>query len=137
MKFRLAGLDDWRRFAAHVKGLPWVRDGKAVRYLITVEEMRPTRNQAQNAYMWAMLNDISKQSADLLGRHYSAEVLHEYCKARFLGLDVVSINGDSRPSVRTTTKLSVREFSDYCDAIAAWAVSELGVTLNERGGEAA
>lgn len=82
-----------------------------------------------------MLSDISRQSADLLGRHYSADTLHEYCKARFLGLDVVNVKGDCRPISKSTTKLTVREMIDYCDQISAWAIDELGVELtHERAG---
>lgn len=50
MRFRLTGREDWQRLRDYVAGLPWVRDGKAVRYLVTVEEMRPGRSHQANAH---------------------------------------------------------------------------------------
>jgi len=65
------------------------------------------------------------------GQRYSAESFHIYYKTRFLGADDVTLpNGKTLTIPRSTADLSVDEFSDFFDRVAADA-AERGVYLEE------
>ncbi len=130
MKFRLAGLDDWRRFAAHVKGLPWVRDGKGIVYRVTVEEWRPTRSQQANARWWALMTAISQQAPAYMGGEYHhPEVWHEYLVRRFAGVEAGPYGHGVR--VRTSTMRSAA-FLELMAEVEAWAHQEFDGFTFER-----
>src|SRR5690606_24825370 len=90
-------------------------------YLVTIEQNRRTRSLAQNARYWVILTFIASQVKPN-GQEYSPEVWHEYFKAKFLGKDTYLIDGDAILVPRSTTKLKVVEFIDYCTQVEAWAV---------------
>ena len=101
------------------------REGKAVE----VKIVRPvdTRSQRQNRYYWgAVLTTIAESTGN------STEDLHEHFKAVFLPRRFVVLNGKETEVAKTTTKLSTDEFSKYLEQLAAFAASELGITLPDR-----
>lgn len=100
-----------------------------VSYRVVVEENKPGRSHEQNARYWAILTEIAEQVRPE-GRQYSPETWHEWAKANFLGKNTIIIDGVPTLIARSTTKLKVKEFSDYCTQIEAWA-TEHGVRLYE------
>jgi len=90
-----------------------------------VEIKDATRSLDQNARYWSkgVLYQISQQ-AKIHGRRFDSEVWHEYFKKMFLG--VVELP-DGSVVGKSSTKLTVKEFSDFCTQVEAFAVQELGV----------
>lgn len=98
------------------------RNGKAVELKLA----RPvdTRSQRQNRFYWGV---VLTTIADATGN--TTEDLHEHFKAVFLPRRFVTLAGKETEVAKTTTKLSTDEFSKYLQQIAAFAASELGITL--------
>lgn len=108
---------------------------------IVVDEYKPPRKADQNALMWAgPLRDIAEQ-AWLEGRKYSAESWHELLKQELLPEEfdpvlcrdgyqkwTITPKGD-RALVGTTTKLTVKGFAQYLEAVYAFGAS-LGVNFH-------
>lgn len=101
--------------------------GKPVHLTIRVKRNR--RSDDQLRWYWG-------QILHLLSEHtgYEPEELHDYCKARFIPkrLAICDGNGvviDDRVVGGSTGKLSTSEMADYCEAIRAFAASELGVVI--------
>ena len=84
------------------------------------------RSNSQNAYLWGV---IYKHIGEYTG--HSSEEVHEFCKARFLPRSFVVIGGVEMPSIKSTTQLTVPEFSEYVDRVTAFA-GELGIELPVR-----
>jgi hypothetical protein len=93
---------------------------------VTVQEHKAKRTDSQNRLYWQRLNDIAAQ-AWVGGKQFSAEAWHEFYKAKLIGLEEVP---DGRRFGISTTSLSVSEFSDYMERIAAHAATELGIEVS-------
>lgn len=90
---------------------------------------KDTRSHEQNARYWAILTEISEQLTPE-GRAHSPETWHEYFKAKFIGKDVLLVDGEPFLVAKTSTKLKVAEFGDYMTQVEAWGV-EHGVKFTE------
>lgn len=90
-------------------------------YEIVVREYKSKRNSAQNKLLWATYNEI----ADLTGK--SADAWHWWFKCNLIGYDEVEVNGEVTKLPHSTTRLDVKEFSDYVTRVQAWAAENLGV----------
>lgn len=93
------------------------KDGTRVE--VTVRKYRRTRTLEQNRYYWGVVIYIL---ADFFG--YSKEEMHEAMKWKFLKQVDMPIE-----TVRSTTDLSTKEFSDYIENIVRWASSEYQVVI--------
>ena len=92
-----------------------------------LEVKRRKRTSAQNRRYWG--NGVLKQIADqaaVNGRLYSAETWHEQFKRQFIGVEELP---DGSVIGKSSTKLTTTEFCDFCDAVEAYACTELGVTF--------
>ena len=101
----------------------WLSDG---RQLVLTCKLR-TRTTKQNKRYWSrgVLAQIAEQAV-VGGRQFSAEIWHEQFKRQFIGVEELpngSVIGKS------STKLTTTEFCDFCDAVEAYACTELGVTF--------
>ena len=94
----------------------------------TLVPHKSTRSLEQNARYWSLLTEISEQLKPD-GKQYSPETWHEYMKARFIGKDVVTIDGDITLVAKTSTTLKTTEFADYLTCVEAWGV-EHGVKFS-------
>jgi hypothetical protein len=108
---------------------------------IVVREEIKTRKPDQNALMWVgPLADIAEQGY-VDGKHYAAEVLHEYFKREFLPEEfdaeqckegfrkwAYTPKGE-RVLVGSTTQLTIRGFANYLCQIEAFGAS-LGVRFS-------
>lgn len=92
---------------------------------ITVKEHGATRSNSQNRLYWQRLNEIHEQ-AWIKGKRFSAEAWHEFFKTKFIGFEETP---DDKQFGISTTTLSVSEFHDYMESVAAYAANELGVNL--------
>ena len=92
-------------------------------YELVVRIHKDRRSKPQNSRYWAILGIIASDTG------HSTEELHEHLKREFLGFEVVSIMGKEYERVRSTTRLDVKAFAEYCARVEAWAAVELGGQL--------
>lgn len=100
------------------------------------------RSGQQNRYYWGV---IIKAFADYLyedgtadSKLEAAEIAHEYLKRRFNSMAVSMINKETGEEkierlVKSTTKLSTKEFCDYVDRCRNWLKETLGITTMDPG----
>ena len=88
---------------------------------VNIRAFKSRRNSAQNRLYWQILNEI----ADAMGKN--AEVLHEYCKRKWIGCDEQEVGGETVKVGLSTTTLDVGEFSDYVTKVQHWAAEEFGI----------
>ncbi len=111
--------------AINAQLFPFLRDvlqGGAT-WVLTVT--RKKRSPAQNRRYWGrgVLAQIAEQAA-VNGKLYPADVWHEQFKRQFIGV-IELPNGQLIG--KSSTKLTTKEFCDFCDEVEAWAATELGV----------
>jgi hypothetical protein len=105
--------------------------------VVRIEPEEKKRSAQQNKYLWGVVyktivdNDpgyFVNDAVDALrktARLSTAEVVHEFCKARFLpSADLPGLQITVAPS---TAKLPRKEFQDYVESIRRWAADELQV----------
>ena len=99
------------------------------RWVLTVAPRK--RTKAQNRRYWGkgVLAQIAEQAV-VDGRLYSADAWHEHFKRQILGCDELP---HGQIIGKSSSTLTTAEFSEFCTAVEAYAVSELGVTFYELG----
>lgn len=113
-------------------------DGDAI-LVVRIEPEEKKRTLRQNKYLWGVVyktivdNDpgyFVNDAVDALrktARLSTAEVVHEFCKARFLpSADLPGLQITVAPS---TAKLPRKEFQEYVESIRRWAADELQVFI--------
>jgi hypothetical protein len=127
-EFTLRNGSVWNLLVAFVKAnAPGCADkGQPLRVIVTAEERK--RNEVQNRFYWgAVLRDISAQ-AWVDGKQFDKDTWHEYFARLYGVLDEVTLpDGEIVTLRKSTTKMSVGEFSTYLNAIQAYAAGTLGV----------
>lgn len=127
-EFTLRNGSVWNLLVAFVKAnAPGCADkGQPLRVIVTAEERK--RNEVQNRFYWgAVLRDISSQ-AWVDGKQFDKDTWHEYFARLYGVLDEVTLpDGEIVTLRKSTTKMSVGEFSTYLNAIQAYAAGTLGV----------
>lgn len=100
---------------------------------MVIQFKEPKRSLEQNAKLWAMLGDVSKQ-ANHNGERYSPEVW----KALFMSacgyeLQMMrGLNGEPVPMGVSSSSLSVSKMSELIEFISFWC-AENGIALSDRG----
>ncbi|MGL4573860.1 MAG: recombination protein NinB [Burkholderiaceae bacterium] len=108
--------------------------GRAVR--LVVAEQGDDRSLAQHKRYWAILTEIAEK-AKASGAVASPEGWHWYMKQKFLGytFEKVKLPFAKRTSVRrtlkSTTALSVKAFSEYMEKVEAHAATDFGVVFEK------
>lgn len=100
--------------------------GEPLRVIVTAEERQ--RNAAQNRLYWgAILRSIAEQ-AWVDGRQFDKDAWHEYF-ARLYGVsdEMTLPDGEIILRRKSTSQMSVGEFSTYLNQIQAYAANTLGV----------
>lgn len=99
----------------------WLSGGRT----LTLTCKLRTRTLKQNKRYWGrgVLAQVAEQAA-VNGRLYPAEIWHEQFKRQFIGV-IELPNGQLIG--KSSTKLTTKEFCDFCDEVEAWAATELGV----------
>lgn len=88
---------------------------------VLIKKRPDSRSVEQNARLWMLYTSIG----DYLG--YTAEEVHQLMGYKFLLIEKY-VGKEKITLIRSTTKLSVKEMSEYQDKICAWA-SHLGWSL--------
>lgn len=86
------------------------------RWKIIVYEESEKRSNEQNERLWGYLYPS-------IARHfgYMPNEIHNICKYKFLKTEVV-VEDEVIPVLKSTTKLSVKEFTEYMNNVEMWAV---------------
>lgn len=79
----------------------------------SVERVKPTRSNNQNALLWFYLGIIATETGN------NEDDLHEYFKRKFLPPRFVTVLKQEIKLPSSTTELSKNEFGDYLDKICA------------------
>lgn len=91
---------------------------------ITITNKKPKRTISQNNYYWLYLGIIAAETGDSIGD------LHTFFKGKFLGEKIVEVFGEKVRRTKSTTELSVNDFGEYIDQIAALTEIEPPPTEN-------
>lgn len=113
-------LDEPQKYLVHLSGL----NGKKIELIL--RRARSQRSLQQNRFYWGVVVEIL---ADAFG--YTPEEMHEALKFKFLRIH--NEKGQDLDSVKSTTKLDTKEFTDYVDTILRWAVTEYGIYIPDPG----
>ncbi len=107
------------RASEFVAGLP-VDDERPLE--IVIQPHRSKRTLEQNAYYWQLITDIANYIGD------DKESVAWEMKARFLEpVKVVDLPDGSKAAIYpSTADMTVKELTEYCEMIEAFAVRELG-----------
>lgn len=127
-EFTLRNGGVWAAVVAFVKANApsFAGRGEPLRLIVTAEERQ--RNTQQNRFYWgAVLKSVSDQ-AWVEGRQFDKDAWHEYFARKFGVCDeLVLPDGEIITRRKSTTQMSVGEFSAYLEQIQAYAAAELGV----------
>ena len=102
------------------------------RYAVLFVELRETRRARQNRFYFG---PVLRQIAEQAPGGWTTDAWHEAFKRTVLGyeIEVARVAGKKRPvtyrRLRSTTKRSVQQMSEYIDEIIATATTDLGVVF--------
>ncbi len=99
------------------------REGEKVTLQLT--NKKPKRTEQQNRYYWLYLTLISKETGE-----QDIEGLHELFKGKFLTEKIATILGEPVRKKRSTTSLSVNDFSEFITAIETFTEIQAPPTEN-------
>ena len=117
MIFVIKQKSDKEKVIAYLNRLPY-NHKNFLGYKIDIQTIRHTHSLNQNKYYWGI---IIKMLGDEFG--YIAEEMHDALRMRFL-----QTHTDKLPTIKSTKKLSTKEFEEYLSKIRQWA-SEQGTFL--------
>jgi hypothetical protein len=94
--------------------------------VITVAEGRGKRSTQQNRYYWGQVCTLISETTG-----YTPEEVHDFLKEKFLtDKKHIVIAGEERDIEQaTTTRLTTKEFEEYCENIRRWASSVLNINI--------
>ena len=101
-------------------------------YWFECRRCRDQRTLKQNAWYWvSVVKTVRERIAELWGEQYSSEQIHVWMRSMFLKQPIVNhgtgeVMGET---VKSTTELDTKEFSDYVDRIIKWAGEVLEVEI--------
>jgi hypothetical protein len=103
--------------------------GEPLRVIVTSDEKK--RNAEQNRFYWGVtLRDISEQ-AWVDGKQFDKDAWHEMFALKFgICEDVDLPDGSTITRRKSTTQMTVGEFSTYVNQVQAWAANNLGVEFD-------
>lgn len=91
-------------------------------YQIIIKPWTPKRSLSQNRLYWKWMKEIADWYNEANGTVVSDEDIHEYFKNLFLDAEFKEVFGQQIVKYKSTTKLGVKQFSDYLESIEFWAV---------------
>lgn len=127
-EFQLRSPSVWTSVLAFVKAnaQACLEKGEPLRVIVTSDEKK--RNAEQNRFYWGVaLRDISEQ-AWVDGKQFDKDTWHEYF-ARMFGVseELTLPDGEIITRRKSTSQMTVGEFSTYVNQVQAWAANNLGV----------
>jgi hypothetical protein len=127
-EFRVIGPSVWQALVAFVRSNAKAQadKGQPLRIIVTAEERK--RNSEQNRFYWGAVITPIMDQAWVNGRQFDKDIWHEYF-ARLYGVceDVTLPDGEIVTRRKSTSDMTVAEFSEYLERVQAHAAGELGV----------
>ena len=81
------------------------------------------RSREQNSLYWKWINIMSEETG------FTKEEMHELIKYKFLARNIVDDNGVEEVIVKSTTTLTVKEFTKLMNNVLYWSSDTLGINL--------
>lgn len=127
-EFTLRSSEVWQAFASfvreHAKQLN--DNGTPLRVIVTTATAR--RNAEQNKRYWGFVLRTIAEQVLIDKRHYDADVWHEYFARKFGTMVEMTLpDGEIITRRKSTTEMTVGEFTEYMTRVEAHATQELGV----------
>lgn len=94
-------------------------------WTVSIRPYKAKRSNPQNSLYWSFLT----QFGAYLG--YTQDETHDLARFKFLR-EAITVGDERMPRLKSTTKLSTKEFSEYYEACVRWA-AELGFIFEEIG----
>lgn len=90
-------------------------------YEVEIRQRRPKHSDEQRGYLWGVVYRVIASHCG-----YTADDIHDHCKRMFLstGEDEHGIR-----RVKSLSRMSVDELSQYIEQVIAWAETDLGVMI--------
>lgn len=127
-EFTLSNAEVWSRLQTLVRdnAKAMIEKGTPLRIIVTSEERK--RNVEQNRRLWGHVYKCIVEQAWVNEEQFDAEVWHEFFARKFLPHDDVRLpNGEVVTRRKSTTELTVGEFTDFMQAVELYAMTDLGV----------
>lgn len=118
MKFTIRRQEDKQAVMSYLEKLPTDKP-----YFAEIKQIRRRRTIDQNSLYWLWLKCLQDETGEDKDR------LHEYFKARYLGVSTVEVFGVDVQMSASTTKLDTKEMTHYLDRIQQFALMDLGIAL--------
>lgn len=130
-EFTLRAPEAWKALAAFVaaNAKACIERGRPLRVIVTTDEKK--RNAEQNRFYWGLVLTTIAEQSWVEGRQFDKDVWHEHLARKFGVCDeVVLPDGEIVMRRKSTTQMTVGEFSDYLTRVQAYAATELGVEFD-------
>jgi hypothetical protein len=112
----------WPMFIAFIKA----NKDQALRLIVTADEQK--RNAEQNRYYFGVVMRAIAEQAWVNGRQFSKDVWHEHFARKHGVMEEMTLpTGEIIVRRKSTTEMSVGEFSNYTNLVMADAAQEFGV----------
>ncbi|OWK42436.1 recombination protein NinB [Fimbriiglobus ruber] len=104
-------------------------DGR--RIVISVEEVKKARSSQQNRYYWGCVVKLITDAFRDAGNMVNSDDVHDFLKAEVgrLSQVLVTVEGEVFRGPGSTAKLTTTEFSNYIEAVKAWAADRLDLKI--------
>lgn len=129
-EFLLRDISIWHTLTAFVgsNAKAMAEAGTPLRIIVTSAEAK--RNSEQNKRYWGLVLKTISANAWVNGQQFSSDVWHEYFARKFgVCEDVTLPGGEIVTRRRSTTDMSVSEFTTYMGEVEAYAAQQLGVSF--------
>jgi len=130
-EFTLKSPGIWPTVLAFIKAnaAAFAEKGQPLRIVVTAEERR--RTSEANRYYWGVvLRDIADQ-AWVQGRQFDKDTWHAYfADVHGVKVEITLPDGRIHMTRKSTSEMSVGEFSEYLARVQADAANEFGVTFD-------
>ena len=127
-EFSLRNPQIWSSVVSFIKANAQVfsERGEPLRLIITADEKK--RNVQQNKFYWSLILKQISESAWVNGKQFNKDVWHEHFARKFGGNEEMILpDGEIIIKRKSTSEMSVGEFSEYIINVQASATNDLGV----------
>tara|TARA_R110002012_G_scaffold150099_1_gene309413 strand:- start:666 stop:1049 length:384 start_codon:yes stop_codon:yes gene_type:complete len=90
---------------------------------IKIKVRTNNRSNEQNSLYWKWINIMSEETG------FTIEEMHELVKYKFLKRTSINNNGVEEVKLKSTTTLSVKEFTKLMDDVLYWSNNTLNINL--------
>ena len=127
-EFPLRAPSAWTALVAFIKAnaQACLDRGHTLRVIVTEDEKR--RNSEQNRRYWGYILKTISDQAWVNGRQFDKDVWHEWFARKFgVCEDITLPNGEIIVRRKSTTDMTIGEFSEYMNLVESDAAHDLGV----------